>query len=135
VGKLLIETRQTNQNIALGTDVWPITIAELIGQKYADLATYQDKIYQILFIKDIKYQKKSELIKEINELRKLIKKARGLRKFYSCININEQFRVDELKNIVDNIKQLGVKGIVLFHYKKEYEMKLESLKEVLRNSN
>ncbi|MFX1451357.1 MAG: hypothetical protein ACFFCM_10970 [Promethearchaeota archaeon] len=135
VGKLLIATRQTNQNIVLGTDVWPISTAELIGQNYADLATYQDTIYQMLFIKDKKYQKKGEVIREINELRKIIKKARGLRKFYSCININEQFQVNELKNIIDNIKQLGVKGIVLFHYKKEYEVKLELLGEILRNSN
>ncbi|MFX0136716.1 MAG: hypothetical protein ACFFDN_23975, partial [Candidatus Hodarchaeota archaeon] len=131
VGKILISTRQINQNIPLGTDVWPISTAELVGQNYADIATYQDIIYQILFLNNEEFQKHTGIIKEINELKKLIKKARGLRKFYTCININEQIPRNELQSIINTLKQSGVKGIVLFHYKKEYENKLEFIKDVL----
>ncbi|NVM03651.1 MAG: hypothetical protein HWN67_15075 [Candidatus Helarchaeota archaeon] len=133
VGKILISTRQTDQNVFLGTDVWPIAIAELVGQNYADLVTYQDLIYQILFMKDKQFQKHTEIIKEINELRDLIKKARGLKKFYTCINLDEKIQENELQRVINTTKQIGVKGIVFFQYKKEFEINLELLSEILKN--
>ncbi len=134
VGNILISARQTDQNISLGTDIWPISKAELIGQNYADLATYQDLIYQILFMKDKHFQKYTEIIKEINELKKLIKKARGLKKFYTCISLDEQIQKNEFQRIINATKQIGVKGIVFFHYKKEFELRLEIISEFLKNS-
>lgn len=134
VGNILISIRKKNQNISLGTDVWPISMAELIGQNYADIATYQDLIYQNLFtINNKNSLKNSQIVKEIAELKKLIEKGRGIKKFYTCININSLIKKNFFKILIKSLQEFNVKGIVLFYYKEENKNKLKYIKESLIN--
>ncbi|MHA1377661.1 MAG: family 10 glycosylhydrolase [Candidatus Helarchaeota archaeon] len=135
VGKILIEARQANQNVTVGTDVWPISTAELLGQNYADLVTYQDLIYQNLFIDTVSdFMKFNKITKEINELKKLIKKGRGLKKFHSSININLPVNTNEFKKILFNLREMKLKGLVLFYISKVNKNKLKLISELLKKT-
>ena len=64
------------------------------------------------------------MMKEINKLKRLIKKGRGLKKFHTCIDINQPLISSELRKLVKNLKEMNLKGLVLFYYTKENKNKL-----------
>ncbi|MHA1301113.1 MAG: family 10 glycosylhydrolase [Candidatus Helarchaeota archaeon] len=135
VGKVLVAARKINQNISVGTDIWPISKAELMGQNHADLATYQDLIYQNLFIDTTEiFQKFSRVIKEINDLKKLIKKGRGLTKFYTSINIHLPIKTTEITKLFSTLHEMKLRGLVLYYYKEEKQDMIIKISKILKDS-